>query len=198
MTVSGIWMWQRLSMFHPLSGLFSASFRDSGAGCKIRSTLACLPEPPVWTRKYRFRDLSSTCGTRTNIPSCTHHSQACSREWCSWYTSHYCEENTLRLCSHLLEPAEEAGVDLFIVFISNHLRQVPLWCQRLADRHDEPVLWDYHGELPFFWVSGCARVVMRQRRTSNEDKYTTGFFCPVSGFDIERIRTTCIIWLYRM
>ncbi|CAM9716276.1 unnamed protein product [Ascophyllum nodosum] len=69
---------------------------------------------------------------------------AYTRESCVWYTSHYCEENTLRLCNHLLSPAETAGVELYVVFISNDIRQVPVWCQRLAERQNEPVLWDYH------------------------------------------------------
>lgn len=154
-------------------------------------------EPSVWTRKYRICDISSPV-VRAPIynQSCMRPpSQAFSREWCSWYTSHYCEENTLRLCSHLLEPAEEAGVEIFVVFISNHLRQVPLWCQRLADRHDDPVLWDYHGGLQSFhgeWL--CARHHMRQRRErlSVEDKCTTGFLCPVSSIDMERTRTRLV------
>ncbi|CAM9517985.1 unnamed protein product, partial [Hapterophycus canaliculatus] len=71
-------------------------------------------------------------------------SQECARSDCCWYTSHYCEENTLRLCKHLSDRAEAAGVQLFVVFVSNSARQVPIWFQRLADSRDEPVLWDYH------------------------------------------------------
>ncbi|CBJ34057.1 similar to Uncharacterized protein C8orf32 [Ectocarpus siliculosus] len=69
----------------------------------------------------------------------------CTRADCRWYTSHYCEENSLRLCNHLLGRAESDGVQLSVVFVSNAARQVPVWFQRLADRRDEPVLWDYHG-----------------------------------------------------
>ncbi|CAM9663208.1 unnamed protein product [Pylaiella littoralis] len=68
----------------------------------------------------------------------------CTRMECSWYTSHYCEENTLQLCQHLLGRAQIADVQLFAVFVSNQARQVPVWHQRLADSRDEPVLWDYH------------------------------------------------------
>ncbi|CAM9216439.1 unnamed protein product [Ectocarpus sp. 13 AM-2016] len=68
----------------------------------------------------------------------------CTRADCRWYTSHYCEENSLRLCNHLLGRAESDGVQLYVVFVSNAARQVPVWFQRLADRRDEPVLWDYH------------------------------------------------------
>ncbi len=52
----------------------------------------------------------------------------------------------MRLCGHLLERAEAAGAQLYVVFVSNECRQVPVWNQRLADSRDEPVLWDYHGE----------------------------------------------------
>lgn len=76
--------------------------------------------------------------------------QDLTREDCDWYASHYCEENTVRLCAHLLDRAETAGVDLFVVFVSNQARQVPVWNQLLADSRDEPVLWDYHGELHSF------------------------------------------------
>lgn len=69
---------------------------------------------------------------------------ACTRAACRWYTSHYCEENTLRLCRDLIGPAEATGVELYVVFISNRARQVPVWCQSLADSEYEPVLWDYH------------------------------------------------------
>ncbi|CAN0188285.1 unnamed protein product, partial [Laminaria digitata] len=62
------------------------------------------------------------------------------------YTSHYCEENTLLLCRDLIGPAEATGVALYVVFISNRARQVPVWCQSLADSEYEPVLWDYHGK----------------------------------------------------
>lgn len=52
----------------------------------------------------------------------------------------------MRLCAHLLRRAEATGVELFVVFVSNQARQVPVWNQLLADSRDEPVLWDYHGE----------------------------------------------------
>eukprot|EP00752_Nemacystus_decipiens_P009215 g8230.t2 len=66
------------------------------------------------------------------------------REDCNWYASHYCEENAVRLCAHLLDRAEASDVELFVVFVSNQARQVPVWNQLLADSRDEPVLWDYH------------------------------------------------------
>lgn len=81
--------------------------------------------------------------------------QACTRAACRWYTSHYCEENTLRLCRELIGPAEATGVELYVVFISSRARQVPVWCQSLADSEYEPVLWDYHGESSLLAVCIC-------------------------------------------
>lgn len=52
----------------------------------------------------------------------------------------------LRLCLDLVDHATSAGVELYVAFVSNHARQVPLWRQVLADNEHEPVLWDYHGE----------------------------------------------------
>lgn len=60
------------------------------------------------------------------------------------YTSHYCEENVLCLFRDMAQAAAGAGATLHVVFVSNHARQVPVWCQVLADHHNKPVLWDYH------------------------------------------------------
>ncbi|CAM9771640.1 unnamed protein product [Discosporangium mesarthrocarpum] len=65
------------------------------------------------------------------------------REDCRWYTSHYCEENVLRLCKRFIEEPP-SNFTLFVAFISNRNKQVPLWCQRLSGVPHEPVLWDYH------------------------------------------------------
>jgi len=35
---------------------------------------------------------------------------------------------------------------IFAVFLSNSLKQVPVWCQKNAKGPDIPVIWDYHGE----------------------------------------------------
>ncbi|XP_013647898.1 protein N-terminal glutamine amidohydrolase [Brassica napus] len=61
-------------------------------------------------------------------------------------TPYYCEENVYLLCKTLCESgvADETGSDLFVVFISNERKQVPLWHQKASTRADGIVLWDYH------------------------------------------------------
>ncbi|KAJ0262486.1 Protein N-terminal glutamine amidohydrolase [Hirschfeldia incana] len=55
-------------------------------------------------------------------------------------------ENVYLLCKTLCENgvADETGSDLFVVFISNEKKQVPLWHQKASSRADGIVLWDYH------------------------------------------------------
>ncbi|RID70085.1 hypothetical protein BRARA_C02134 [Brassica rapa] len=62
------------------------------------------------------------------------------------HTPYYCEENVYLLCKTLCESgvADETGSDLFVVFISNERKQVPLWHQKASTRADGIVLWDYH------------------------------------------------------
>ncbi|CAN1173000.1 Protein N-terminal glutamine amidohydrolase [Linum perenne] len=62
------------------------------------------------------------------------------------HTPYYCEENVYLLCKKLCEngKANEDGSDLFIVFISNEKKMVPLWNQKASTRADGVVLWDYH------------------------------------------------------
>ncbi|CAN0910033.1 Protein N-terminal glutamine amidohydrolase [Linum grandiflorum] len=62
------------------------------------------------------------------------------------YTPYYCEENVYFLCKKLCEngKANEDGSDLYVVFISNEKKQVPLWNQKASTRADGIVLWDYH------------------------------------------------------
>ncbi|KIY95534.1 WDYHV motif containing 1 [Monoraphidium neglectum] len=61
------------------------------------------------------------------------------------YTSCYCEENALLLSRRLVDsgvvPAPEC---LYVLFVTNRLRQTPLWCQRAASDEDGLVVWDYH------------------------------------------------------
>ncbi|KAJ0003776.1 hypothetical protein NQD34_008874 [Periophthalmus magnuspinnatus] len=59
------------------------------------------------------------------------------------YTSCYCEENVWHLCSWFRSEAEVQLQELYVLFISNHHRTVPLWRQKSA-RGDLPVVWDYH------------------------------------------------------
>lgn len=37
-----------------------------------------------------------------------------------------------------------SGAELYVVFVSNHLKTVPLWRQRAAASPGVPVVWDYH------------------------------------------------------
>ncbi|KAI3955363.1 hypothetical protein MKW98_018464 [Papaver atlanticum] len=62
------------------------------------------------------------------------------------HTPCYCEENVYRLCKKLIKLglADEDGKDLFVVFISNKDKQIPLWHQKASKRGDGLVLWDYH------------------------------------------------------
>ncbi|URD78345.1 hypothetical protein MUK42_02279 [Musa troglodytarum] len=62
------------------------------------------------------------------------------------HTPNYCEENVYLLCKKLCEvgAADPMGADLFVVFISNEEKMVPLWHQKASIRNDGLVLWDYH------------------------------------------------------
>ncbi|XP_078124383.1 protein N-terminal glutamine amidohydrolase [Sander vitreus] len=65
-----------------------------------------------------------------------------SRENCV-YTSCYCEENVWKLCEFVRTERTAPLEHLFVVFISNENRTVPLWKQK-SGRGDQPVIWDYH------------------------------------------------------
>lgn len=62
------------------------------------------------------------------------------------HTPYYCEENAYLLCKKLCANglADADGSDLFVVFISNEKKQIPLWHQKASQRADGVVLWDYH------------------------------------------------------
>ncbi|XP_057488033.1 protein N-terminal glutamine amidohydrolase-like [Actinidia eriantha] len=62
------------------------------------------------------------------------------------HTPFYCEENVYLLCKKLCTNgiADAEGSDLFVVFISNEKKQVPLWHQKASQRADGVILWDYH------------------------------------------------------
>ncbi|XP_061615974.1 protein N-terminal glutamine amidohydrolase [Phyllopteryx taeniolatus] len=59
------------------------------------------------------------------------------------YTSCYCEENVWKLCEFVRRERSAPLQELFVAFISNDNRTVPLWKQKSA-RGDQPVIWDYH------------------------------------------------------
>ncbi|CAL5420834.1 unnamed protein product [Camellia sinensis] len=56
------------------------------------------------------------------------------------------EENVYLLCKKLCTSgvADAEGSDLFVVFVSNEKKQVPLWHQKASQRADGVILWDYH------------------------------------------------------
>lgn len=62
------------------------------------------------------------------------------------HTPFYCEENVYLLCKELSAKgiADAQSSDLFVVFISNEKKQIPLWHQKASNRADGVVLWDYH------------------------------------------------------
>lgn len=62
------------------------------------------------------------------------------------HTPYYCEENAYRLCKNLCAAgvADREGSDLYVVFISNDKKQIPLWHQKASHRADGVILWDYH------------------------------------------------------
>ncbi|KAJ1408740.1 N-terminal glutamine amidase-domain-containing protein [Ochromonadaceae sp. CCMP2298] len=71
------------------------------------------------------------------------------------YASHYCEENVYHLSVRYCALRETCpGSEGYAVFISNELEQTPIWCQRMSDSPEEPVIWDYH--VIFLLESGGA------------------------------------------
>ncbi|XP_051150504.1 protein N-terminal glutamine amidohydrolase [Andrographis paniculata] len=62
------------------------------------------------------------------------------------HTPYYCEENVYLLCKKLAEDgiAKSDASDLYVVFISNEKKQIPLWYQKASHRADGVILWDYH------------------------------------------------------
>nr|XP_057903029.1 protein N-terminal glutamine amidohydrolase-like isoform X1 [Doryrhamphus excisus] len=59
------------------------------------------------------------------------------------YTSCYCEENVWKLCELIGKEGSAPLEEIFVVFISNDNRTIPLWKQKCACG-DQPVVWDYH------------------------------------------------------
>lgn len=62
------------------------------------------------------------------------------------HTPCYCEENVYMLCNELIRTgvADPAGTDLYVVFISNEEKKVPLWHQKAGHSNDGFICWDYH------------------------------------------------------
>ncbi|XP_043693605.1 protein N-terminal glutamine amidohydrolase isoform X1 [Telopea speciosissima] len=100
------------------------------------------------------------------------------------YTPSYCEENVYLLCKKLsmIGVADAEGSDLFVVFISNENRHVPLWHQKASSRADGVILWDYH-------------VICIQKNREGKDPYqvwdldsTLPFPAPLAHYVSEAVR----------
>ena len=76
------------------------------------------------------------------------------------YASHYCEENIYRLALKYCAEVAHNAHNAFVIFVSNKLKQVPIWNQQLADSPDEPVVWDYHVILYVREEDGGARYIV--------------------------------------
>ncbi|VDM16501.1 unnamed protein product [Hydatigera taeniaeformis] len=73
------------------------------------------------------------------------------------YTSHYCEENVYKLVEAM--KLRDSSFEVYVVFISNHAKKVPLFFQKSGNPPEGYVVWDYHviavGRLNLeynFWV----------------------------------------------
>ncbi|KAL4585016.1 hypothetical protein LXL04_009629 [Taraxacum kok-saghyz] len=56
----------------------------------------------------------------------------------------FSEENVYLLCKKLCADGVDDVSDLFVIFISNENKHVPLWHQKASHRADGIILWDYH------------------------------------------------------
>ncbi|XP_052175014.1 protein N-terminal glutamine amidohydrolase [Diospyros lotus] len=99
------------------------------------------------------------------------------------HTPFYCEENAYLLCKKLCTNgvADIDGSDLYVVFISNEKKQVPLWHQKASYRADGVTLWDYH-----------VICVQRKRGQSSALVWdldsSLPFPCPLASYVSETIR----------
>ena len=59
------------------------------------------------------------------------------------YTPCYCEENIWHFCKVFAEGQKIANGDLFVIFISNQNKQVPIWNQKI-NSEKRMAIWDYH------------------------------------------------------
>ena len=55
-----------------------------------------------------------------------------------FYQSNYCEENIYLLAQEYCKLGENNG---FVCFITNKLKQVPIWYQKNCSNEGEPVIW---------------------------------------------------------
>ncbi|XP_065317831.1 protein N-terminal glutamine amidohydrolase-like isoform X2 [Gordionus sp. m RMFG-2023] len=62
------------------------------------------------------------------------------------YTPYYCEENIWQLCKGIFTSTlcnKDNDISYYVVFITNNLKQVPIWTMTCAKNNDI-VIWDYH------------------------------------------------------
>lgn len=59
------------------------------------------------------------------------------------YTPNYCEENIYWLAKQF-QQRDPSLNGIYVVFISNHFEQIPIWCQRSSSHPEGLVVWDYH------------------------------------------------------
>ena len=91
------------------------------------------------------------------------------------HTGCYCEENVFKLIETLLEMGTATHAELFVCFISNTIKKVPIWMQKSSKRRDGSVLWDYH-------------VIALSQRTRDQTNLiwdldtTLPFPCPLSEY----------------
>lgn len=81
--------------------------------------------------KMMASSLGSDSSTSSDVPQFHH-------------TPSFCEENVYLLCKKLCADKVADVSDLFVVFISNENKHVPLWHQKASHRADGVILWDYH------------------------------------------------------
>ncbi|VDK33329.1 unnamed protein product [Taenia asiatica] len=58
------------------------------------------------------------------------------------YTSHYCEENVYKLVETM--KLRNSSTEVYVVFISNQSKKVPLFFQKSGHPPEGLVVWDYH------------------------------------------------------
>lgn len=62
----------------------------------------------------------------------------------SWSFCYLSEENVWKLCETFKNHLKIDLSQFYVVFISNEMKQIPLWYQKASDNPLSPVVWDYH------------------------------------------------------
>lgn len=69
-----------------------------------------------------------------------------------FYKSNYCEENIWLLAK---EYQELGGKNSYVCFITNKLKQVPIWCQKKCINNNEPVVWGTLSFILLIFILHC-------------------------------------------